>query len=160
MQNIPNQAPEHLLPLCGSGRGTLPSPFGANRACGKSLEKSRQQVTNNLLVKSVGIKFLFQVSWHFLLLARLFIIRELILKFVSLTIRFDCGLHFAFIYLFRSSVCGICNLTINEKNGLKCTWIRYLTHRWIEKILNPHLCIVCFITFLAIYQGKFGFGKF
>ena len=62
LQNIPNQAPEHLLPLCGSGRGTLPSPFGANRACGKSLEKSRQQVTNNLLVKSVGIKLLFQVS--------------------------------------------------------------------------------------------------
>ena len=24
----------------------------------------------------------------------------------------------------------------------------------------PHLCIVCFFTFLAIYQGKFGFGKF
>ena len=116
---MPNQAPEHLLPLCGSGRGTLPSPFGANRACGKSLEKSRQQVTNNLLVKSVGIKLLFQVSWHFLLLARLFIIRELILIFVSLTIRFDCGLHFAFIYLFRSSVCGICNLTINEKKWFK-----------------------------------------
>ena len=119
MLNMHNQAPEHLLPLCGSGRGTLPSPFGANRACGKSLEKSRQQVTNNLLVKSVGIKLLFQVSWHFLLLARLFIIRELILIFVSLTIRFDCGVHFAFIYLFSSSVCGICNLTINEKNGLK-----------------------------------------
>ena len=31
---------------------------------------------------------------------------------------------------------------------------------WIETILLPHLCIVCFITFLAIYQGKFGFGKF
>ena len=31
---------------------------------------------------------------------------------------------------------------------------------WIEKILLPHLCIVCFITFLAIYQGKFVFGKF
>ena len=30
----------------------------------------------------------------------------------------------------------------------------------IDKILLPHLCIVCFITFLAIYQGKFGFGKF
>ena len=119
MLNMPNQAPDHLLPLCGSGRGTLPSPFGANRACGKSLEKSRQQVTNNLLVKSVGIKLLFQVSWHFLLLARLFIIRELILIFVSLTIRFDCGLHFAFIYLFRSSVCGICNLTINEKKWFK-----------------------------------------
>ena len=24
----------------------------------------------------------------------------------------------------------------------------------------PHLCILCFITFLAIYQGKFVFGKF
>ena len=31
---------------------------------------------------------------------------------------------------------------------------------WIDKILLPHLCIVCFITFLAIYQGKFGFWKF
>ena len=31
---------------------------------------------------------------------------------------------------------------------------------WIDEILPPHLCIVCFITFLAIYQGKFGFGKF
>ena len=31
---------------------------------------------------------------------------------------------------------------------------------WIDNILLPHLCIVCFITFLAIYQGKFVFGKF
>ena len=31
---------------------------------------------------------------------------------------------------------------------------------WIDKILLPHLCIVCFITFLAIYQGKFIFGQF
>ena len=31
---------------------------------------------------------------------------------------------------------------------------------WIDEILLLHLCIVCFITFLAIYQGKFGFGKF
>ena len=31
---------------------------------------------------------------------------------------------------------------------------------WIDEILLPHLCIACFITFLAIYQGKFGFGKF
>ena len=30
----------------------------------------------------------------------------------------------------------------------------------IDEILLPHLCIVCFITFLAIYQGKFGFGEF
>ena len=31
---------------------------------------------------------------------------------------------------------------------------------WIDKILLPNLCIVSFITFLAHYQGKFGFGKF
>ena len=31
---------------------------------------------------------------------------------------------------------------------------------WIDKILLHHLYIVCFITFLAIYQGKFAFGKF
>ena len=31
---------------------------------------------------------------------------------------------------------------------------------WIDKILLYHLCFVCFFTFLAIYQGKFGFGKF
>ena len=31
---------------------------------------------------------------------------------------------------------------------------------WIDKILLPHLFIVCFITFLTIYEGKFGFGKF
>ena len=30
----------------------------------------------------------------------------------------------------------------------------------IDKIFLPHLCTLCFITFLAIYQGKFGFGKF
>ena len=144
MLNMHNQAPEHLLPLCGSGRGTLPSPFGANRACGKSLEKSRQQVTNNLLVKSVGIKLLFQVSWHFLLLARLFIIRELILIFVSLTIRFDCGVHFAFIYLFRSSVCGICNLTINEKNGLKMHLNSIFDTQMNWKDIDPPLmyCVV------------------
>ena len=29
---------------------------------------------------------------------------------------------------------------------------------WIDEILLPHLCIVCFITFLAIYQGKFSAG--
>ena len=29
-----------------------------------------------------------------------------------------------------------------------------------DKVLLHHLCIVCFITFLALYQGKFGFGKF
>ena len=29
----------------------------------------------------------------------------------------------------------------------------------IDKIPR-NLCILCFITFLAIYQGKFGFGKF
>ena len=31
---------------------------------------------------------------------------------------------------------------------------------WIDTLLTPHLCIVCFITFLAIYQGKLSFGQF
>ena len=169
MLNMPNQAPEHLLPLCGSGRGTLPSPFGANRACGKSLEKSRQQVTNNLLVKSVGIKLLFQVSWHFLLLARLFIIRELILIFVSLTIRFDCGVHFAFIYLFRSSVCGICNLTIKEKNGLKMHLNSIFDTQMNWKDIEPPFMYCVFhhisghfpgqIKFWSILIKKLGMGQ-
>ena len=31
---------------------------------------------------------------------------------------------------------------------------------WIDEILLPHLCIMCFITFLVIYQGNFGFWRF
>ena len=138
----------------------------ANRACGKSLEKSRQQVTNNLLVKSVGIKLLFQVSWHFLLLARLFIIRELILIFVSLTIRFDCGVHFAFIYLFSSSVCGICNLTIH---GLKMHLNSIFDTQMNWKDIEPPFMYCVFhhisghfpgqIKFWSILIKKLGMGQ-
>ena len=32
--------------------------------------------------------------------------------------------------------------------------------RRIDKILPPHLGIVCFITFLTIYQGTFSYGQF
>ena len=49
-------------------------------------------------------------------------------------------------------------LFVDEK--LIFGWDNELGPAWIDKILLPHLCIVCFITFLAIYQGKFGFGKF
>ena len=31
---------------------------------------------------------------------------------------------------------------------------------WIDNLLTPNLCSVCFITFLTIYQGKFSFGQF
>ena len=43
----------------------------------------------------------------------------------------------------------------NQLGGPRPSWID-LSY----KILLPHLCIVCFITFLAIYQAKFGFGTF
>ena len=128
-----------------------------------------RNIENNLFVKSVGIKLLFQVSWHFLLLARLFIIRELILIFVSLTIRFDCGVHFAFIYLFRSSVCGICNLTINEKNGLKMHLNSIFDTQMNWKDIEPPFMYCVFhhisghfpgqIKFWSILIKKLGMGQ-
>ena len=75
--------------------------------------------------------------------------------------------------LYSSSSCG--NLSLKRENIVTHHFTKNLFFlvgttnnselggprtSWIDNILLPHLCIVCFITFLAIYQGKFGLGKF
>ena len=48
------------------------------------------------------------------------------------------------------------------QGGIKCGVERVIIilSIWEYQKLSPHLCIVYFITFLAIFQGKFCFGNF
>ena len=56
------------------------------------------------------------------------------------------------------------HITFSWKNPFFWLGLRFVEVQYPHKLIrycHPHLCIVCFITFLAIYQGgKICFGQF